>query len=318
MFFLKKLHLAQAWLNRLYNDPMDPRVKFFNGLVILLIILSVSTIPANLIESLAFLKADLIFLERLIVSLFTIEYLVRIWAEPKSNQYIFSASGFIHLLSFLPFYLIQFCLITSPWLIYSAPLLRLLKLEQIFMSTRDKMAKNTKHKHGEFQTAENEEIKYIAQIHWFAHFLDLLIPLVLTMTGLMTFFFVPLEGLWSDIGFVISITLCLLGLVFFLRVWLQFYFNVMYITNQRVILQQHKLFGMKRNEIRYFSITNIKPNTSGILHWIFKSGDIEIETSALRSSLMFKEVENPHEVVKHINHYHQRALQENIIATLIK
>lgn len=78
---------------------------FIQGLILLsLVSFSLETIPDISENIISFLY----FLEVFTVSLFSLEYLIRIWVSKKPVSYVFSFFGIIDLLAILPFFLVGF------------------------------------------------------------------------------------------------------------------------------------------------------------------------------------------------------------------
>ena len=118
-----------------------PYGKLFDISLLLLILLSVGLV---MLESIPAINARhhsvLVTLEWVLTSLFTIEYLLRIYCVKNRWRYIFSFYGIIDLLSILPFYLGLF-FPTSKYL-SSIRILRLLRIFRIFNLTRFTRGKN--------------------------------------------------------------------------------------------------------------------------------------------------------------------------------
>lgn len=78
---------------------------FIQGLILLsLVSFSLETIPDISDNIISFLY----YLEVFTVSLFSLEYLIRIWVSKKPVSYVFSFFGIIDLLAILPFFLVGF------------------------------------------------------------------------------------------------------------------------------------------------------------------------------------------------------------------
>jgi voltage-gated potassium channel len=83
--------------------------RWFDILLILLIIISVSAVLLDSIASVHADYSDLLYrLELIFTVLFTIEYALRIYSTPDKRRYIFSFYGVIDLLSILPTYIAFF------------------------------------------------------------------------------------------------------------------------------------------------------------------------------------------------------------------
>ena len=96
----------------LYNIVEDNTTRngkyfdfFIQGLILLsLVSFSLETIP-DISENLI---SFLYYLEVFTVSLFSLEYLIRIWVSKKPISYVFSFFGIIDLLAVLPFFLVGY------------------------------------------------------------------------------------------------------------------------------------------------------------------------------------------------------------------
>lgn len=109
------------------NDNLESKIFdiFIQILIILSIIaFSIETMPNLESTTVSFLKQFEIFS----ISIFTIEYLIRIYTAEKKLSYIFSFFGIIDLLSILPFYLTFFIDLRSLKAFKLFRIFRLLKL----------------------------------------------------------------------------------------------------------------------------------------------------------------------------------------------
>ncbi len=93
-------------LNIFIEDNTTKAGKIFDYFIQVLILISlisfsVETLPNNSIET----KKILLIIEIFCVSIFTIEYVLRVFVAKRSFRYIFSFYGIIDLLAILPFYL---------------------------------------------------------------------------------------------------------------------------------------------------------------------------------------------------------------------
>lgn len=107
-----------------------PAGKLFDVLLLFFIILSVVVIMLETIPGVDIRYHDeLIILEWIFTSLFTIEYILRIFCTPKPIKYIFSFYGIIDLLGILPMYLSFF--ITGSNILSGIRILRLLRIFRV-------------------------------------------------------------------------------------------------------------------------------------------------------------------------------------------
>ncbi|GEM51510.1 ion transporter [Empedobacter brevis] len=122
-------------------EANTPYGKLFDISLLLLILVSVGLV---MLESIPAINArhhtTLVSLEWILTSLFTLEYLLRIYCVKNRWRYVFSFYGIIDLLSILPFYLGLF-FPTSKYL-SSIRILRLLRIFRIFNLTRFTRGRN--------------------------------------------------------------------------------------------------------------------------------------------------------------------------------
>lgn len=92
-------------VTRLFSDPSHPKFFLVSDFFALLTILSVLVIVLDTVSSLQ--KYDYIFfiIEWVSVTLFSIEYVVRLWISNPTRKYVFSFFGMIDLISIVPSFL---------------------------------------------------------------------------------------------------------------------------------------------------------------------------------------------------------------------
>lgn len=312
MKFIEKCHHE---LTECLHNPVSIWAKITNALIAFLIVLSVATIPAHFIPDIDFAHEGLEIFDKIVVSIFTIEYFLRIWTAKKPFRYIFSWWGLVDLLAILPFYLGQIGLISRPELFLGLRILRLFKLGRIYTVARSETNHKSHEQHGKFHVIPGEIIKHIAQRHWTVYVGALVFPMLLTTGGILSMLFLWQINIWAAICTGGLFTLFALAL--FMKLWLDFNYDLIYITNRRVVFQRRELFGANLNEVNYIAITNIKPDTTGFVRWMLRYGDIIIETSAMQGAITFKHASEPFVVVDEISKNRQEILQQTTKASSV-
>ncbi len=297
----------RGFVNQALHNPCTKSSRIINGFIIFLIIFSISVIPLHFFTEPAWIHEPLFLFDRIVVTIFTLEYILRIWSARKPIRYITSWWGIIDLIAILPFYLARFDLFTAPEIFLLLRIFRLLKLGRAYEMERLAIANCAEGSHGEFHVIPGEKIERVVQKHPLVLLANLILPLFLTSAGLLIIVFFP----ESMLGISIAILFFFFAVVFFIKAWLDYNYDVIYITNQRVIFQNRELFGSITDEVSYESITNVVPNNIGLWHWLFGFGDIKVETPAPGKAgvLTFENAPNPHEVVRHISHNRQLTFQ---------
>ncbi|NCS67963.1 hypothetical protein GW777_06300 [Candidatus Peregrinibacteria bacterium] len=283
--------------------------KLVNGLIAFLVVLSVTVIPLHYL-GLEFinLNQNLIIFDKLVVTIFTIEYFLRLWSADKPLKYFISWWGLVDLAAIAPFYLHELGLINNPEIFMLLRILRLFKLGQIFEAERTAIRRSSRgnETHGGFTAFKGECILHVAQKHWIVFLIPLIFCLMITSVALLVLIFLtPISTLF---GIAIGVMLLLLSGLMFTKLWLDFNYDLIYITDKRLIWQERELFGAITNEVSYAAISNVKPNDTSFWHWLFKYGDIEIETAAEKGSLIFKSARKPRAAVEFIS---QQRLQNS-------
>jgi membrane protein YdbS with pleckstrin-like domain len=231
-----------------------------------------------------------------VVTIFTIEYALRIWSDEKPIKFAFSWEGLIDLGAILPFYLAKFGIGDSLEFLLVLRLLRLLKFATMYGYEQESIIRQAK-KHGNFYILPNEIVERVVQKHPIVFLFGLLLPLFFVSAGLVIFVFGH-DNVWA-LGFMSL--MFIFAVVFFIKAWLDYKYDVIYITNYRVILQNQELFGSTVNTISYNSITNIIPSDLGFFRWILGIGNIEIETANRDATIRFDNVFKPHKLVQKIS-----------------
>ncbi len=286
------------------HEPVDNWAKALNSLIAILIVISVGTIPFYLIASLAPLLPIIEIFEWVTIVIFSIEYFLRAWSAPKPLHYIFSWFGMIDFIAVFPFYLGIFGIYHMPHALLSLRLLRILKLGRIYYAERMSVGKLAQESHGQFVPLHQECIETIVYKHPLTFTLMIIPPIVFVSVG---FLILAAFGL-GPAAIAIAVICFAFAIIFFLKAWLDFHYDVIYVTNQRIIMQNRQLFGYKLNDISYPAITNIRPDNTGFLSYLFGYGNIKIETAAANGEREFSNISDPLKVVQKISANRAKAM----------
>jgi len=243
--------------------------RTFNVSLSFLIVFSVALIPLEWIDGFEEFLAVIYVVEAGVVSVFTIEYLLRIYSAPRRWKYIFSFWGIIDLLSIAPFYASVF---GTPY-VRLLRLLRFFKLGEVEPSAHSDEGRSLERGIG---LLPGESVEHVATKHPLVLLLGC-VPCVVAITAAFSTFIVT-EG--NFIGIAIGVALLLFSFVLFWRTWLDYSYDVIYITNMRLIFQNQHLLGRSANQVGYGSITNVKPQYAGLFSYIFRYGTLIIDTAA--------------------------------------
>ncbi len=116
----------------LYNflsdtEGTNKQAFYFDILIVVLILISSAIFVAETYSLPRYIKEILRFTDILIILMFTLEYVARIWITRNKTTYIFSWFGLVDLLAFLPFWFSFFI----PWM-HSLQFLRVFRVFKLF------------------------------------------------------------------------------------------------------------------------------------------------------------------------------------------
>ena len=101
-----RLEHARQGLRRLLHEPESRPGRIFDGVLQILILLSLSALTIASLEGLAAWAVSLLFvIEVVTMGIFTVEYLLRVATAPSARRYIFSFWGVVDFLAVFPYYI---------------------------------------------------------------------------------------------------------------------------------------------------------------------------------------------------------------------
>ncbi len=243
--------------------------QIFNFILVLLILISVAILPLKFVPVFPGFERMIDGIEAVVIGIFTVEYFLRIYSAPKRLHYIFSFFGIVDLLSIVPFYAGIF----GTEYIRILRVIRLLKIGEMHAGAAGDDEEDMEKAIG---LVDGETVEYVVTKHPLFLFLHCIPPLVSLVFSLGVFLF----SNGNPIGMGIGFSLLFFALIFLLKGWLDFNYDVIYLTNYRLVFHNQHLFGRSINQVNYFSITNVKPEYNSIMSFIFRFGSLDIETAA--------------------------------------
>lgn len=263
----------------------------FNLLLLLCIIVSVAILPLHFLLSNPSYLQILFTVDLVITTFFTAEYLLRVFVAPRRMKFIFSFFGIIDLLSILPF----FCGVV--WGQY-ALILRSLRIFQLFKLGEYRAAaasSNSDQTKRRIGLLEGEKVEFIISMHPLYLILGCLPPLASTSAAVAIF----TAFLGYPVAVVASACLLFFSLLFLWKTWLDFGYDVVFVTNRRLIVQNQFFFGRSNNQINYHTITNVSPVFPSFLAYLLSYGTVKIETNAAEKGHIELNMVRNHEQAAH-------------------
>lgn len=155
------------------------------------------------------------------------------------------------------------------------------------------------------------------------HFIDFL-PTIIIISILLILPAIFIALIWNqsldfgDIDLVYSRDfIVLISLVYWLIIeiilitsWINFYYNVFVVSNERVVeIAQKGLFSHEVNELAFAQIEDVSFKTKGFLNSVFEVGDIEIQTAGTERNFYIKRLPHAQLIVEIIHNLDQQAVQ---------
>ena len=234
-----------------------------------LILLSVAVLPLEFIPMLSEYNSVLLTLEIALTALFTFDYVLHIYAAPKRAKYIFSFYGIVDLLAILPFFL---GFLGTPYL-RAFRLVRLLRFWE-FEAGAGKGKQEALQE--DLGLAEGETVEHVVSHHPLYLLINAFPSAFAAMFGIAIMLLLP----GNPVAITAGVLLLGFALVFLWRTWLNFSYDVIYVTSHRLVFFDQFLLGRSINQINYHAITNVQPTYTSILGYFFGYGLLTIETPA--------------------------------------
>lgn len=270
---------------RVMHDGHGRSGQVFSFVLVILILLSVAILPLDFLPNFDEFENTVHIIEAVLVACFTIEYILRIFAAPKRMRYIFSFFGIVDLLSIIPFYAGIF----GTEYIRALRLIRLFKLGEIEASAqKDEITTMQK----DIGLLDGERVELVVTKSPVVLFGGVIPPIVALTFGLVILF-----TFMNPIGIALAVVLFFFALIFLWKAWLDYSYDVIYVTNYRLIFQNQHILGRSINQVNYHSITNVKPYYPSPLSYVLRYGSLVIDTAA----------ENPGQIGLHTVRKHEHA-----------
>lgn len=150
---------------------------------------------------------------------------------------------------------------------------------------------------------EKEEILDIIHRHWFGIFLHFVSIILITLFLLGSFLLQPLlfpqmngAGTARFFSFIQNTLFIFIWLYGFL-IWIDYYFDVWIITNERVVnIEQKGLFVRVVSELRFDRIQDVTSTVTGLIPTVLNYGDVAVQTAAEEERFVFRQVPDPYHI----------------------
>ncbi|MDQ5902005.1 MAG: hypothetical protein QG606_221 [Patescibacteria group bacterium] len=150
---------------------------------------------------------------------------------------------------------------------------------------------------------ENEEVLRIIHRHWFNIFLQYTGIGCTTTILIFVFSTLPqVAALSSDtlppvfLSFILNTFLLFLWLYSFL-IWVDYYFDVWIITNERIVnIEQKGFFNREVSELQFSRIQDVTSVVDGFIPTMLNFGDVYVQTAAEEKRFAFRQIPDPYTI----------------------
>ncbi len=150
---------------------------------------------------------------------------------------------------------------------------------------------------------ESETVLRVVHRHWFdiaTHFFVIILFVAMLFGSLSLIPLLYPDALGTEMfRFVLFIqnSLILLVWLYAFLVWIDYFFDVWIITNERVInIEQKGLFVRSVSELKFSRIQDVTSEVSGMIPTILNFGDVKVQTASEEDYFLFRRVPDPYHV----------------------
>ena len=280
---------VQRELCNILHHGHGPTGHAFEFILVMLILVSLSILPLEFLPAFTPYHGTLYVIEIITTSFFTFEYVIRIYAAPNRTRYVLSFFGIVDLLSILPFYL---GLLGTQYI----RLLRLIRLVRLGEIEAAAIGEEEDVIEAGVGLGADEEMEYIVTRHPIYLFFGCIPPLIAVTSAVSMLLIFP----GNPISISIAVTLFLFAISFLWKAWLDYSYDVIYVTSHRLIFQNQHILGRSINQVNYRAIMNVKPFYRGIFSYLCGFGSLIIETPAAEVGHIELHTVRDHEKAAHM------------------
>jgi uncharacterized membrane protein YdbT with pleckstrin-like domain len=150
---------------------------------------------------------------------------------------------------------------------------------------------------------ENEVVLRVVHRHWFniaTHFFAIVLLVAVLFGSFSVFPLLFADWLGSDMSRLILFfqnSVILVLWIYAFLVWIDYFFDVWIITNERIInIEQKGLFVRSVSELKFARIQDVTTEVRGMLPTILNFGDVKVQTASDDDFFLFRQVPDPYHV----------------------
>ena len=165
---------------------------------------------------------------------------------------------------------------------------------------------------------DTEEVLRIIHRHWFNISVHYALGILITLLVLIFFIAVPavfpdiLTAMHPSLFYFTLNTFVLFMWLYAFLVWIDYYFDVCIITNERIVnIEQKGLFAREVSELKFSNIQDVTSAVDGFFPTILNFGDVYIQTAAEQERFVFRQIPDPYAVKDMVMKLSQSSTEED-------
>lgn len=150
---------------------------------------------------------------------------------------------------------------------------------------------------------ESEEIVMVIHRNWFYLLQQYILIFLVIGIFFGSLFVLPeyfpgfLNGLEKPVSLFIQNFFMLAIWIYGFLIWVDYYFDIWIITNERIInIEQKGMFTRKVSEMTYAKMQDISTEVVGFIPTVINYGDIKVQTAGENENFIFRTVSDPYHI----------------------
>ncbi len=147
---------------------------------------------------------------------------------------------------------------------------------------------------------DSEQVLRVVHRHWYnllSHFLLLVTTFVVVFGGISLFLILfpeAADASGKKVLVFMQNTFFLFMWLYGFMLWIDYYFDVWIITDERILnIEQKGLFMRSISEVHYSRIQDISTSVTGIIPTVLNFGDLLLQTASETERISFRQVGDP-------------------------
>lgn len=163
------------------------------------------------------------------------------------------------------------------------------------------------------EISEDENIYLVARPHWITNLSWILMTIIMALVPILMNF-IPIAELGAKYRAVISFAWYLVTFAFAFEKFLSWYFDVVIITNKRIIdIDFANLLMKKFSEARLSVIQDITSRVNGVAQTLFNYGNISVQTAGEMPEITLEKIADPEKIVKILQILREEEVSLNLV-----